>query len=161
MKAHRLSYLLSTLGSLAMAACGSATSPTTTPSEPLEDARVLPWTPTKDAAGEHASGDVAWSQSEQKGFLRFQGLAANDKTKAQYQLWLFDKTQDYPVDGGVFDAVPSSAGGEGRQGEVVVPVHSQLPVGAPTLFAVTVETPGAVVVSKHERIVVTAKAEAG
>jgi len=121
-----------------------------------KDARVLPWTTTKDVAAEHASGDVVWSQSEQKGFLRFRGLAANDRTKAQYQLWIFDKTQDYPVDGGVFDATPNAEGGE-----IVVPIHSKLPVGAPTLFAVTVEKPGGVVVSKRERIVVTAKAETG
>jgi anti-sigma-K factor RskA len=121
-----------------------------------KDARVLPWTTTKDAAAEHATGDVVWSQAEQKGFMRFQGLATNDKTKTQYQLWIFDKTQDYPVDGGVFDATPN-----GKDGEIVVPIHSKLHVGTPTLFAVTVEKPGGVVVSKRERIVVTAKAEAG
>jgi hypothetical protein len=118
-----------------------------------KDARVLPWTPTKDLAGEHATGDVVWSQSEQKGFMRFRGLASNDRTKAEYQLWIFDQSQEYPVDGGVFDVGPD--------GEVVVPIHSKLPVGTPTLFAVTVEKPGGVVVSKRERIVVTAEVKAG
>jgi anti-sigma-K factor RskA len=116
-----------------------------------KDAKVLPWSTTKDAAAEHASGDVIWSQSAQAGFMRFRGLAANDKNKTQYQLWIFDKTQDYPVDGGVFDA-PAN-------GEVVVPIVSKLHVGVPTLFAVTVEKPGGVVVSKRERIVVTAAVE--
>ena len=76
----------------------------------------------------------------------------NDRAQAQYQLWIFDKDRDarYPVDGGVFD-VPVS-------GEVVVPITARLHVDQPTLFAVTVEKPGGVVVSKREHIVVTAAA---
>ncbi len=42
-------------------------------------------------------------------------------------------------------------------GEVVVPILAKLHVDHATLFAVTVERPGGVVVSKRERIVVTAK----
>jgi hypothetical protein len=42
-------------------------------------------------------------------------------------------------------------------GEVIVPIHAKLKVTKPTLFAVTVEKPGGVVVSKRERIVVLAK----
>ena len=82
--------------------------------------------------------------------MRFQGLAGNDKTKLEYQLWIFDKAQEYPVDGGVFDVAGSA--------EVIIPIHSKLHVETPTLFAVTVEKPGGVVVSKRERIVVTAGA---
>ena len=52
------------------------------------------------------------------------------------------------VDGGVFD-VPST-------GEVIVPITAKLRVGGATLFAVTVERPGGVVVSRREHIVVTA-----
>jgi hypothetical protein len=48
----------------------------------------------------------------------------------------------------VFDVTPG--------GEVVIPITARVPVQAPTLFAVTVERPGGVVVSKRERIVVTA-----
>jgi hypothetical protein len=47
------------------------------------------------------------------------------------------------IDGGVFDA-PST-------GEVVVPITARLRA----LFAVTVERPGGVVVSRREHIVVT------
>ena len=45
--------------------------------------------------------------------MRFRGLAANNPTQIQYQLWMFDAERDerYPVDGGVFD-VP--AGGDAR-----------------------------------------------
>ena len=80
---------------------------------------------------------------------------ANDPTKTQYQLWIFDKTRDdrFPVDGGVFDV--------GADGEVIVKISPKLFVNEPVLFAVTVEAPGGVVVSKRERIVVTAAPKAG
>jgi hypothetical protein len=39
---------------------------------------------------------------------------------------------------------------------VIVPISAKLQVGAAVLFAVTVERPGGGVVSKRERIVVTA-----
>jgi hypothetical protein len=74
---------------------------------------------------------VVWSESRQQGFMPIRGLAANDPKGAQYQLWIFDRKRDaaHPVDGGVFDMV---------DGEV------------------TVERPGGGVVSKRERIVLTA-----
>lgn len=114
------------------------------------DVKTLAWTATPDEAAKGASGDVVWSPSKQEGYMRFKGLAANDPTKIQYQLWIFDKDRDdkYPVDGGVFDVGPD--------GEVVVKISPKLHVNEPVLFAVTVEAPGGVVVSKRERIVVTA-----
>jgi hypothetical protein len=118
------------------------------------DATTLAWTATTDEAAKGASGDVVWSASKQQGFMRFAGLAANDPTKLQYQLWIFDKNRDqaFPVDGGVFDVTPN--------GEVIVPITAKLHVDEPVLFAVTVEKPGGVVVSKRERIVVTAAPKA-
>jgi hypothetical protein len=115
------------------------------------DAVKAEWTATKDPAAKGATGDLVWSPVEQKGFMRFRGLASNDPTKSQYQLWIFDKAQDQktPIDGGVFDV-------ESSTGEVIVPISAKLHVVDPTLFAVTVEKPGGVVVSKRERIVVTA-----
>ena len=82
--------------------------------------------------------------------MRFANLAPNDPKLSQYQLWIFDKQRDekYPVDGGVFDVTAT--------GEVIVAISAKLPVGDAVLFAVTVEAPGGVVVSKRERIVVTA-----
>jgi hypothetical protein len=59
-------------------------------------------------------------------------------------------TGSYPVDGGVFE-IPADGG------EVVIPIEAKLPVGQPTLFAVTVEPPGGVVVSSRERIVLVAQ----
>ena len=80
--------------------------------------------------------------------MRFRGLAANDPSKAQYQLWIFDaeRPEAYPVDGGVFD-VPESAGGD-----VVVRIEPRLPISQATAFAITVEQPGGVVVSSRERL---------
>ena len=114
------------------------------------------WTPTKDPLGKAATGEVVWNQEQQKGTMRFKGLAKNDPTRTQYQLWIFDKARDekYPVDGGVFDV-------DSDTGDVVVPIRATLAVNAPVLFAVTLEKPGGVVVSKREHIVVTAKMPAG
>jgi len=113
------------------------------------DARTIAWSATKDPDARGAAGDVVWSPSRQQGYLRIRGLAANDPTLAQYQLWIFDARRDqaHPVDGGVFDV---------RDGEVVIPIRAAVRVFQPTLFAVTVERPGGVVVSKRERIVLAA-----
>ena len=116
---------------------------------------VLPWTATQDASGVHATGDLVWSEVEQKGYMRFQGLAANDAAREEYQLWIFDKAQDerFPIDGGVFDI-------DAATGNVIVPIVPKIHVAEATLFAVTVEKAGGVVVSKRERIVVTAAPKA-
>lgn len=108
------------------------------------------WAPSTDPAGTGASGEVLWSPARQRGILRFAGLAPNDPRLAQYQLWIVDGDRDarYPVDGGVFDVSAS--------GEVLVPVTARLPVSRPTLFAVTLEKPGGVVVSTRERLVLAA-----
>lgn len=116
-----------------------------------KDAVVVPWTATNDPSGPTPSGDVVWSNSAQKGFMRFKGVAPNDPKATQYQLWIFDADQDekFPIDGGVFDV---------RAGvEIVVPIQAKIGVKKPTMFAVTVEKPGGVVVSKREHIVVLAK----
>ena len=110
--------------------------------DPSVDARKA----VRDASG--GLGDVVWSAARQQGFMRFRGLAANDPSKAQYQLWIFDaeRPEAYPVDGGVFD-VPESAGGD-----VVVRIEPRLPISQATAFAITVEQPGGVVVSSRERL---------
>ena len=108
------------------------------------------WTPTNASAvettpGKSANGDVVWSPTLQKGFMRFRSLAVNDPTKEQYQLWIFDKNQSEatPIDGGVFDITESDA---------VVPIDAKLRVNDAYLFAVTIEKPGGVVVSSRERL---------
>lgn len=102
---------------------------------------------------EGLSGDVVWADDSQTGFMRFEGLPANDPTVAQYQLWIVDPERDErPVDGGVFD-IPSGGG------DVIVPIRATLPVNEPVAFVITVEKPGGVVVSAQE--VVAAIAQRG
>ena len=110
----------------------------------------LDWQATDDPAARAASGDVVWSAVEQSGYMRFEGLSVNDPLTAQYQLWIFDGERDerYPVDGGVFDI--------SADGETVVPIGAKLRIHRPTLFAVTVEQPGGVVVSSRERLALAA-----
>jgi Anti-sigma-K factor rskA len=114
------------------------------------DVQTLPWNVTSDPTGRGVTGDVVWSPSLQEGYLRFAGLPANDPSTHQYQLWIFDKRRDdrFPVDGGVFDIAPT--------GEIIVKISPKLFIAEPVLFAITLERPGGVVVSKRERIVVTA-----
>lgn len=117
--------------------------------EPVDaPVKLLNWTATTDAAAKGATGDVVWDNQSQKGFMRFKGLLPNDPTAYQYQLWIFDADQKHPIDGGVFDI--------GGDQEAIVPVHAKLRVSKPTLFAVTIEKPGGVVVSDKERIAVLA-----
>jgi hypothetical protein len=115
----------------------------------------IPWGGTKDPAAKGVEGDVVWDGRRQLGYMRFRGRAPNDPKKLQYQLWIFDKNQDdrHPVDGGVFDVT--------GDGEVVVPITAKLQVREPTLFAITIEKPGGVVVSSRERLVLAAKVPAG
>jgi anti-sigma-K factor RskA len=109
------------------------------------------WTELDPKKPKQISGDLVWSNAEQKGYMRFQGLPANDPNKETYQLWIFDENQSdkYPIDGGVFDVTDT--------GEVVVPVDPKIAVKKPTMFAVTVEKPGGVVVSDRQRLVVIGK----
>jgi len=104
--------------------------------------------PTKDPAAAGVTGDAVWDPVTQKGFLHFVGLAGNDPSVKQYQIWVFDGKRDkrYPVDGGVFDVPADSS-------EVVIPIRAALPIGEAKAFAVTVEKPGGVVVSALGHVV--------
>lgn len=96
-------------------------------------------------------GDIVWSNSQQKGYVRFRGLPANNPTKESYQLWIVDETQDKktPISGGVFNVA--------ENGEIVIPIDAQLEIKKPVMFAITKEKPGGVVVSKQEEVVAIAK----
>lgn len=120
------------------------------------DTQTLAWTATDDPAASGASGDVVWSDAAQEGYMRFRGLAVNDPEVEQYQLWIFDAERDEarPVDGGVFDVASADT-------DVVVSIDAKLPVSRATLFAVTVERPGGVVVSSRERLPLLAKVPSG
>jgi anti-sigma-K factor RskA len=97
------------------------------------------------------TGDIVWSDAKQAGYVRVKGLPKNDPTKQSYQLWIFDETQDpkTPIDGGVFNV--------SADGEVIIPINAKLQVKNPKLFAITIEKPGGVVVSKQEKVASLAK----
>lgn len=97
-------------------------------------------------------GEVVWSDIRQEGYLRLKGLPINDPSRSQYQLWIFDPKRDarFPVDGGVFDMTT------GPNGETTVPIRARLQVDHATLFAVTEEVPGGVVVSDRSRLLAVA-----
>ncbi len=114
------------------------------------DLVIADWTPVQD---NNTRGRVVWSDARQEGFMVFEGLPANNPSKEQYQLWIFDTdaNQEHPVDGGVFDIRGS--------GKVTIPIDARIPVDKAVMFAVTVEKPGGVVVSTRERLPVLAKVE--
>ncbi len=97
------------------------------------------------------SGDVVWSNSQQKGYVTFRGMPVNNPSEETYQLWVFDETQNdkYPISGGVFDVSES--------GEIVVPIDAEIKVQKPKMFAVTEEKPGGVVVSDREKLMAIGK----
>ena len=106
--------------------------------------------PTPDPTKGTNLGEVIWSTGAQQGFMTFRNLPVNDPTKEQYQLWIIDPTRDEkPVDGGVFDIANS--------GESIIPIRAKLRVDKPTVFAITVEKPGGVVVSDQKRLPLLAK----
>lgn len=109
-----------------------------------QDVVQVDWSPgTTPIKG--VSGNVVWSDAQQSGFMLFDGLPPNDASKEQYQLWIFGKNrpEETPVDGGVFDIV--------SKGKTIVPIDAKLPVDA-VVFAITIEPPGGVVVSKREKL---------
>jgi anti-sigma-K factor RskA len=99
------------------------------------------------------AGDVVWSDAGQSGYLRLAGLPKNDPGKETYQLWIVAENQDpkTPVDGGVFDV--------SSDGEVIIPIDPRVKVSNPKAFAITVEKPGGVVVSKQEKVAALGKNE--
>ncbi|MHC5112541.1 MAG: anti-sigma factor, partial [Planctomycetota bacterium] len=139
--------------SLVLAAVGWMQGGTSTTDEPVSlpqqyatfvkdagDVVLAAWS-GKEAGFENVTGQVAWSDERQMGFMKLEGLPPNDPKVKQYQLWIVDPDRDqFPVDGGVFDVLASS-------GEVIVPIDAKLEVGAPTVFAITSEKPGGVVKS--------------
>ncbi|XAM01220.1 anti-sigma factor [Phycisphaeraceae bacterium D3-23] len=97
-------------------------------------------------------GEVIFNADQQAGYMKLTGLPVNDPTKEQYQLWIVDaaragQTTDR-IDGGVFDVSGT--------GEVIIPVTAAIRADQPVVFAITVEKPGGVVVSKGPLQVVAA-----
>lgn len=123
------------------------------------DTLNIDWKPLPDdTCREQCAGRVIWNNELQQGWMVFKGLAVNDPTQFQYQLWIFDKDQKHPVDGGVFDIAQARFN---DKGEIVVAIRPAIKVSSPQAFAVTVEKPGGVVVSDQTRIAVLAPVSKG
>ena len=128
-------------------------------STPADELTQWDWISTDDAAviGD-VIGDVVWSDTLNKGYMRISGLAVNDPSLNQYQLWIFDAARptgelpqfgeglltQRPIDGGVFDM--------SEDGEVIIEINAKLFVQNAAAFAITVEPPGGVVVSDRSRV---------
>ncbi|QDU65616.1 hypothetical protein Pla86_06800 [Planctomycetes bacterium Pla86] len=119
---------------------------------PPADLVRVPWSTTGDPLVSERSvgGEVIWSDSMQVGYMVLDDMPVNAADQFQYQLWIFsaDQKEETPVDGGVFDA--SSVG------RLVIPIDAKLGVHDPSLFAVTLEKPGGVVVSERDRLLLAA-----
>lgn len=109
------------------------------------------WTDFDPKKPQNVKGDVVWSNSQQKGFVRFQNIPANDKSRETYQIWIFDDNQKNPVSGGVFDA--------NETGEIIIPIEADLTIQKPKMVGVTAEKPGGVVVSELKKVMAVAKFE--
>lgn len=113
------------------------------------DVVEVAWSPWDSPQITGVEGDVRWSESLQRGVMRFRGLPANDPSSSQYQLWIIDsRGMSQRVSGAVFNAP-----GDGR---IEVPVEPLIPVRDVAAFAVTVEEPGGTWVSDMSRRVVIA-----
>jgi hypothetical protein len=126
------------------------------PRQPTLQERLAGVAPRRLSATDHplargGSGLVAWSPERQEGYLQIRGLAESDPAQGVYQLWIFDAARDdrFPVDGGTFTITDANA-------TTVIPIRPSLAIRQPTLFAVTLEPPGGVVVSDRKRLLLTA-----
>lgn len=124
----------------------------------VPDAIQIAWQPfdLPDAPAEQRAvrGDVVWSDTEQRGYIRFVGLNVNDPSVEQYQVWVIDERGlEQKVSGGIFNA--SAAG------EIIVPIEPGIDVGRVALFAVTVEAPGGTWVPDLSRRIVVAPRQDG
>jgi hypothetical protein len=115
----------------------------------VKDAVQSSWGDFDPKEPKNIQGDVVWSNSAQKGFVRFRNLPVNDKTKGTYQVWIFDKNQKDPVSAGTFDI--------NEDGEIVVPIDSSLKIQEPTMFGITAEKPGGVPKSDLKNVMAVAK----
>lgn len=117
--------------------------------ETAPDVVRVAWQPLAEDRFAGVAGDVVWSTRRQTGYMRLRGLPAKNPTRQQYQLWIVDPRRDekHPVDGGVFDVATADA-------ETIIPIRAKLAINEPKVFALTLEQPGGVVVSKGPLLVV-------
>jgi anti-sigma-K factor RskA len=125
--------------------------PEPTPVERLSGVPSRPLSNTGHPLARGGSGTLVWSGDRQEGYLALRGLAETVPGRGVYQLWIFDATRDdrFPVDGGTFTIADAGS-------TTLVPFRPRVEVRRPTLFAVTLEPPGGVVVSDRKRLLLTA-----
>ncbi len=103
----------------------------------------------KTQSGNENVGELLWSDSQQKGFVSLSAMEVNDPNQFQYQVWIVDSNQKYPINAGVFDMVD--------QNRVDVRLRPNIKITKAIEFVVTKERPGGVVASKRKNIVAVAK----
>jgi anti-sigma-K factor RskA len=89
------------------------------------------------AVAREPGGDIVWSNGQQMGYLRLQGLASDEPAQRQYQLWIIggDASSNDFINGGMFFV--------GRNtGELIVPIHADHFVQMPKMFLISVEPLG-------------------
>lgn len=102
-------------------------------------------------------GEVFWSDSEQRGFMKFVGLPKNDPNLERYQLWIIDsRGMEQRISGGVFDGPGCVGSYQTADGAVIVPITPGIKVVGAAAFAVTIEKPAGTWVSDMKRRVVIA-----
>ncbi len=106
-----------------------------------------------NAIATRADGDIVWSSEKQSGYLRLHGLAGNDPSRSQYQLWIVDAGlgANVFVNGGVFDVKKET-------GELILPIVVDNFIREPVLFAISVERPGGGVNLTGDRVPLVALA---
>jgi len=111
------------------------------------DVVIAPWGYNADGGEDrfsNCSGQIVFDPETQTGYMKLTGLPVNDPNLEQYQLWIVDATRTDEttprIDGGVFNVTDA--------GEVIVAVTPKIVANEPIVFALTMEKPGGVVVSK-------------
>lgn len=114
------------------------------------DVKTAAWGDWNDPEQKGVTGEVAWSEAEQTGYMTFKGLAVNDPTEEQYQLWIIDERgMGQRISGAIFDC-------DTETGQCVVKIDPGIEVHNAAAFAVTIEQPEGVWVSDMSRRVVIA-----
>lgn len=114
------------------------------------DAQRTNWADWDNPEQPGVTGEVAWSEAEQRGYMTFSGLAVNDPTVEQYQLWIIDERgMEQRISGAIFNC-------DTQTGECVVEISPGIEVHNAAAFAVTIEKPEGVWVSDMSRRVVIA-----
>lgn len=121
--------------------------------ESASDVAVASWGDWDNPEQPGVTGTVEWSESAQRGYMTFEGLAVNDPNEEQYQLWIIDERGiETRVSGAIFNCDSSS-------GTCTVEIDPAVGIQNAKMFAITIEQPSGVWVSDMSRRVVIAALE--